>query len=176
LILAKNLVVNIRALLKNLNANYNMFKLDEWDYYVKSKEYKSIVNYLTNECDMFDAYYKCMYDRVTALKNPNPKLKSNFFAVIEKGSDDNVEALCNEVLREYTEELLEALKKSKSADEARIYWLHLDQVADSIKLDECFSFEDSNNKQFNFGRYYEEVKSLELEKLSTRVKSKLKCI
>ena len=176
LILAKKLVVSIRALLKSLNANHNMFKLDEWDYYVKSKEFKSIVDYLTNECDMFEAYYKCMSDRVTNLKNPSLKLKTNFFATVEKGSDESVNTLCNELLKDYVEELLESLKKAKNVDEARTLWLHLDQIVDSMKLDDCFKFEDSTHKQFNFGRYYEDVKSLELEKLSTRVKSKLKCI
>lgn len=175
LVLTKKLALMIHQLLKDLKNNVNIFKLDAWDIYVKSKEYKAIIDYLVGECDMFDAYYKGMFDKATSYKNPNAgKVKTNFFPIMEKGSEEEVTVVYNETLKEFLDEIFESLKKAKDAEEARALWLHADQIADCLTLDENFKFEDSNQKQFNFGRYYDEVKLLELDKLSARVKSKVK--
>ena len=175
LVLSKKLVLMIRNLLKNLSKNVNLFKLDSWDNYVKSKEYKSILDYLGGEYDMFEAYYKGMSNRTVGLKQQsNTKIKANCFSTIEEGSELSVNALCNEILKSYLDEIVEALKKVKHPDEAKDLWIHADQIIDCMNLEENFKFEGADNKQFNFGRYYEEVKLLELDKLSARVKAKLK--
>lgn len=176
LILSKKLVVMVNSLIQNLNSNNNIFKLDEWEYYVKSKEFKAIVDYLIGESDMFEAYYKGMNDKVADFKSTIAKLKPNLFPTLEKGTEDSVNTLCNELLKDYLEEILDSLKRCKDIEEARNLWMHADQVSDCIKLDENFKFEDSSNKQFNFARYYEDVKLMDLDNLCTRVKAKLKGI
>jgi len=160
----------------NLTNNVNMFKLEEWGHYVKTKEYRAILDYIKGEFDVFEVYYNCMYDRITNVKKVHPKIGVDFLGIVTKSLSDKIDKVYYATLKDYTDEILLTLNKVNNTEEAKNLWLHADQIIDCMKLDERFVFEDSNKKQFNFRQFYEEIKNLDVDKISTRVKEKVKSI
>jgi len=175
-VLVKKLLMMIENLKVNLTNNVNMFKLEEWGHYVKTKEYKAILDYIKGEYDVFEVYYNCMYDRITNVKKVHPKIGVDFLGIVTKNLTEKIDKVYYNTLKDYTDEILLALNKVNNPEEAKNLWLHADQIIDCMKLDERFVFEDSNKKQFNFRQFYEEIKNLDVDKISTRVKDKVKSI
>ena len=56
-ILVKKLLIMINSLRESLINNYNLFKLGEWNYYIGTKEYKAITEYIRGE---FEEYERTM--------------------------------------------------------------------------------------------------------------------
>jgi serine/threonine-protein kinase ULK/ATG1 len=175
-VLVKKLLMMIENLKVNLTNNVNMFKLEEWGHYVKTKEYRAILDYIKGEYDVFEVYYNCMYDRITNVKKVHPKIGVDFLGIVTKNLNEKIDKVYSNTLKDYTDEILLALNKVNNPEEAKNLWLHADQIIDCMKLDERFVFEDSNKKQFNFRQFYEEIKNLDVDKISTRVKEKVKTI
>jgi len=175
-VLVKKLLMMIDTLKVNLTNNVNMFKLEEWGHYVKTKEYRAILDYIKGEFDVFEVYYNCMYDRITNVKKVHPKIGVDFLGIVTKSLNDKIDKVYYTTLKDYTDEILLTLNKVNNPEEAKNLWLHADQIIDCMKLDERFIFEDSNKKQFNFRQFYEEIKNLDVDKISTRVKEKVKSI
>jgi len=175
-VLVKKLLMMIENLKVNLSNHVNMFKLEEWGHYIKTKEYKAIMDYIKGEYDVFEVYYNCMYDRITNVKKVHPKIGSEFLSIVNKNLTDNIDKVYYDTLKDYVDEVLVALQKTSSQDEVKNFWLHADQVIDCMKLDERFIFEDVNRKQFNFRQFYEEIKNLDMDKIKERVKEKIKTI
>lgn len=175
-VLVKKLLMMIENLKVNLTNNVNMFKLEEWGHYVKTKEYKAILDYIKGEYDVFEVYYNCMYDRITNVKKVHPKIGVDFLGIVTKNLTEKIDKVYTTTLKDYTDEILLALNKVNNPEEAKNLWLHADQIIDCMKLDERFVFEDSNKKQFNFRQFYEEIKNLDVDKISNRVKEKVKTI
>lgn len=175
-VLVKRLLMMINNLKVNLGNNINIYKLDEWNYYVKTKEYKAIMDYIKGEYDVFEVYYNCMYDRITNVRKVHPKIGSDFLGIVNKDLNTGFDRVYYNTLKDYVDEVLQALTKISNPEEAKDLWLHADQVIDCMKLDERFAFEDANKKQFNFRQFYEEIKNLDVDKISTRVKDKARVI
>jgi len=175
-VLVKKLLMMIDTLKVNLTNNVNMFKLEEWGHYVKTKEYKAILDYIKGEFDVFEVYYNCMFDRITNVKKVHPKIGVDFLGIVTKTLNDKIDKVYYNTLKDYTDEILLNLNKVNNPEEAKNLWLHADQIIDCMKLDERFVFEDSNRKQFNFRQFYEEIKNLDVDKISTRVKEKVKSL
>lgn len=175
-VLVKKLLMMIENLKVNLTNNVNMFKLEEWGHYVKTKEYRAILDYIKGEYDVFEVYYNCMYDRITNVKKVHPKIGVDFLGIVTKSLTEKIDKVYYNTLKDYTDEILLALNKVNNPEEAKNLWLHADQIIDCMKLDERFVFEDSNKKQFNFRQFYEEIKNLDVDKISNRVKEKVKSI
>lgn len=53
----------------------NYFKLDYWDQFTNTKDYKDIQTYISKEYDVFKVYFDSMYERILQ----GPKFKSNQF-------------------------------------------------------------------------------------------------
>jgi len=172
-ILVKKLLIMINFLRESLINNYNAFQLDEWDYYITTKEYKAIVEYIRGEYDVFEVYFNCMYDRIINLKKVHPKIGADFIDIVNKNLKDKIDRVYQKTLKDYLEEIIQLLTKTSNNDEAKALWLHADQIIDCLKLDEYFKFEDSQKKQFNFRQFYEELKLMDMEKISQMVKQKL---
>jgi len=175
-VLVKRLLMMINSLKINLGNNTNIYKLDEWNHYIKTKEYKAILDYIKGEYDVFEVYYNCMYDRITNVKKVHSKIGADFLSIVNNDMNDKIDKVYYKTLKDYVDEILLTLNKSNNSEEAKNLWLHADQIIDCMKLDERFIFEDSNKKQFNFRQFYEEIKNMDVDKISARVKDKVKAL
>lgn len=175
-VLVKKLLMMIDTLKTNLSNNVNVYKLDEWPTYIKTKEYKAIQDYIKGEYDVFEVYYNCQFDRITNIKKVHSKVGADFLSIVNKDLNENIDAVFVATLKNYIDELLQAASKASTPEEGKDLWLHADQIIDCLKLDERFTFEDSNRKQFNFRQFYEEIKNLDADKIVTRVKDKAKAL
>lgn len=172
-ILVKKLLIMINGLRDNLINCYNIFKLDEWEHYVDTKEYKAIVEYIRSEFDVFEVYFNCMYDRIINLKKVHQKIGADFLDIVTKNLKDKIDKVYYNTLKDYLGEVLTVLQKLSNSDDAKNLWLHADQIIDCMSLDDAFTFEDSKKQQFDFRQFYEEIKLMDVDKISQRVKTKL---
>ena len=175
-VLVKRLLMMINALKTSLSNNQNQFKLEEWNHYIKTKEYKAILDYIKGEYDVFEVYYNCMYDRITNVKKVNNRIGGDFLDIVNKDLNEKIDKVYYKTLKDYVEEILQTIPRVNNSEEAKNFWLHADQIIDCMKLDERFVFEDANRKQFNFRQFYEELKNMDIDKISTRVKDRVKAL
>lgn len=175
-VLVKKLLIMITNLKSRICEKENMFNLEEWPYYVKTKEFEAIVKYIANEYDVFEVYFNCMYDRIVNLKRVHPKIGTDFIAIVNKDLKKDIDKVFFNVLQEYVMEIAAFVNGGgcKASEEIQAYWLHIDQLLDCVKLDEVFAFEDAKGKQFDFKLFYEEIKNLDEEGLMARVNKKFK--
>jgi len=177
-ILIKRLLMLIEFLKTRLAENKNIFNFEEWEYYTKSREFQDICKYIVNEYEVFEVYFNCMFERIINLKKVHPRIDSAFLGCVNKDLRKSIDKVFETVIKDYVQEIIQELSSGriKDKDEAKDLWLHADQLLDCIKLDETFKFEDINRQQFNFKQFYEQMKLLDLETLSARVKSKFNAL
>lgn len=117
----------INTLRECLVNNVNLFKLNEWNYYVGTKEYRAISEYIRGEFDVFEVYFNCMYDRIINLKKVHPKIGAEFLDVVNKNlKDGKLENVYTKTLNDYLNEIISVLPSAKTADDAKNWWLHAD--------------------------------------------------
>ena len=176
--LVKKLLIMIEFLRTKLSSNSNFLDFEEWDYYIKTQEYQDIKKYIIGEFEVFEVYFNCMYDRIINLKKVHPKIDGNYIEIVNKNFSKSIDKIFGNVIKDYVDEIITLLinGKIKDKEEAKDFWLHADQLIDCLKLEEIFKFEDINKQQFNFKQFYEQIKTLDLETLAIRVKSKVKTV
>jgi len=176
--LVKKLLMMIENLKTQLVEKKNFSGFEEWDHYVKTREFNDISKYITGEYEVFEVYFNCMYDRIGSLKKVHPKIDASYLDIVNKNMKKPIDKVFDRVIKDYVEEIVTVLcsGKIKDKDEIKDLWLHADQLVDCLRLDDNFKFEDSNKQQFNFKQWYEQVKSYDPETLAQRVKAKLKAI
>ena len=174
--LVKKLLTLIEFLRTKLSNNSNFLNFEEWEYYIKTREYQDICKYIIGEFEVFEVYFNCMYDRITNLKKFHPKIDGNYLDIVNKNFSKPIDKVFERVIKDYVDEIIAVLMngKIKDKEEVKDLWLHADQLVDCLKLEENFKFEDANRRQFNFKQFYEQVKILDIETLAMRVKTKLK--
>lgn len=176
-VLVKKLLIMISSLKEKIAEKEDIFGLEEWAYYTKTREFEAIVKYITGEYDVFEVYFNCMYDRIVNLRRVHPKIGSDFLNIVNKDLRKNIDKVFSSLMREYVIEVVSFINDGKcKPEESHGYWLHLDQLLDCIDLDNVFKFENASKQQFDFKQFYEEVKALDEDKLGVRVKSKLKAL
>jgi serine/threonine-protein kinase ULK/ATG1 len=173
-ILIKKLLMLIEFLKSKLAEKKNLFNFEEWEYYTKSREFQDICKYIVNEYEVFEVYFNCMYERIINLKKVHPKIDSAFLDIVNKDMRKPIDKVFEKIIKDYVQEIIIEVNSGriKDKDEQKELWLHADQLLDCIRLDDTFKFEDANKQQFNFKQFYEQMKILDLDTLSGRVKGK----
>jgi len=155
-----------------LENNQNVYKLEFWEEYVNTVDYKKICNYIFKEYDLFKSYFENLNNNI---KN---KLKSgeSKSSIVERLIKAGTETEINDILRKLLNDYIDGIFNSNTGDyskKRKEVWIHLNQLLDCLNSDKVFYFDNKGKKQFNFKLFYEEVKSLDLDEIIKIVKIKL---
>lgn len=180
-LLVRKLVQQVEFLKDRLAQNQNIFQLELWDLFTKSKDFIDIFNYITKEYDIFKLYFQSLYDKISQ----NPKITGmHLDAETKEALSNKINIKCEKVLKKYLKEYCRELVQyilvqmqhkdhQKNNDSVKQLWIHADRILDCMKLDQIFLFEDPNGQvQFNFKQYYEEDSNLDLQQLIKKVENK----
>lgn len=170
-LLIKKLFYMIGETKEMVDKKTNVLNQPEWEKYCETKEFHQIVNYINKEYDVFKVYYDSMFENVK--RNFNQTNQKNQFVIdaLSVNKKNDLDIVFYNTLLTYANNLWELFKKNGQANDKQKL-IHLNQILDCFDQERVFAFEQGD-KQFNFKLFYEEVRSLNTEKLGEIVQNKL---
>lgn len=170
-ILIKKLFKMICEIKYELEMQKNSFGLEMWNEYVLSKDFKKIGNYIFKEYELFKTYYENLNENLRKKLSGQEQKNQLIERLLKCSSEDEINAILRRLLKDYVENIFFG-NPSEFAKKKKDVLIHINQLCDCLNSDKIFYFE-SNNRQFNFKLFYEDIKNLSTEDIFELVKKKL---
>ena len=159
----------------------DQYALDKWSSWVQTKEYETILKYISEEEEIFAGYLSSIVEKFEDIDKSAVDVVPGFTEVVNMDLDKSKHAKFEEVyhgvLTRYLKTILdETYVPKKSGEELRLLWEHADNLLAALQVEEAFSFEDKNGKQFDFTKMYMEMQMIDTESIKKRVNQKLEKI
>ena len=175
-----NYMVDIlkRVLQKGDKLLLKVYSLEQWETWIQTKEFENILKYITEEEEIFQAYYSSIVEKFEEKDKSDldliPKFKEIATSELDKEKQLQFEEVYVKVLTKYLGDVLnETNSPGRTPEDLRLLWQHADNLITALLLEETFAFKDELDRQFNFTKFYEELQTLDIDLLKKRVNQRL---
>jgi len=178
-ILAKRIITFSKEFAFLLEKKKNYFKVaDFFEDFTKTKPYEEMVVVFQEEKMMYETYFESLLDDIKGYQSQSNPLYEKLKGEFNNKINNNLESLFKEILIDFLfsgMNIVEAKKNEgkKGLEHAKIYLLHMIEMCDCFKFKEEFAFDAKEEDGFNFEKYENYLKGLNVDKLETVATEKI---
>jgi hypothetical protein len=127
---------------------------------------------------MYETYFESLLDDIKGYQSQSNPLYEKLKGEFNNKINNNLESLFKEILIDFLfsgMNIVEAKKNEgkKGLEHAKIYLLHMIEMCDCFKFKEEFAFDAKEEDGFNFEKYENYLKGLNVDKLETVATEKI---
>ena len=156
-----------------LEEKKNLFKLDKWESYLSTKDFKKIGTYISKEFTLFKNYYDGLNQNIMKKYKANDNKNQIYNRLINASADEEINHMIRLLLKDYVGSIYNTVER-ETLQQRKDIWIHLNQLLDCLNSEKIFYFQRNSNEQFNFKLFYEDIKSMKTSQVIEMVQKKLK--